>query len=342
MAFSEVYVDPSIDADSGSGTLADPYGDLEYAIESETEGADGTIFHIKSGTAEVLAAELGDAMDDTSVGAFTPSNTQPIVFRGYNSVGYDGGVCEIQGGANSVINDTGKSGVCFVDCILSSSASYTIRAGGHLHVMRCSVTHTGTNHAVTGSTYSSITGCYIRASALGAGEGAISIGTVAEIRNNYIDITDSDSTAYAVAASGSTVNNNIVVCDGAFGIRITNSSRVWNNSIYANASTRIGIYDASTIYSSTVVNNIVSGFSGVGGIGIRMNQNARYLFGGNAVYDCTTGYSDDNDEVVLDFGDNEVLAADPFTDAANGDFSPVDTGNIAEGALPNVIGGGFV
>ena len=28
MAFKEIYVDPSINADSGAGTSGDPYGDL--------------------------------------------------------------------------------------------------------------------------------------------------------------------------------------------------------------------------------------------------------------------------------------------------------------------------
>ena len=36
MAITEVYVDPSIAGDSGVGTIGDPYGDLEYAIEQET------------------------------------------------------------------------------------------------------------------------------------------------------------------------------------------------------------------------------------------------------------------------------------------------------------------
>ena len=33
---TELYVDPSIAADSGAGTIGDPYGDLEYCIEQET------------------------------------------------------------------------------------------------------------------------------------------------------------------------------------------------------------------------------------------------------------------------------------------------------------------
>ena len=54
MAITEVYVDPSIAADSGAGTVGDPYGDLEYAIEQTTfDTTNGTRVNIKIGRAHV-------------------------------------------------------------------------------------------------------------------------------------------------------------------------------------------------------------------------------------------------------------------------------------------------
>ena len=89
---------------------------------------------------------------------------------------------------------------------------------------------------------------------------------------------------------------------------------------------------------------LVEGFSGVGGRGIEVPTGNAFLslYGGNAVFDCTTAYTIGDGNVHHDLGDNEILTESPFVDAANGDFTPVDTGNVRVGALPNVIGGGFV
>jgi hypothetical protein len=55
---ADIYVDPSINANTGTGTIGDPYGDLQYAITSTTQGTSGDQFNIKSGTAEVMAGSL--------------------------------------------------------------------------------------------------------------------------------------------------------------------------------------------------------------------------------------------------------------------------------------------
>ena len=56
MAITEVYVDPAINGNSGTGTLVDPYGDLQYALDTKArDSTNGDRFNIKAGTAEVLA-----------------------------------------------------------------------------------------------------------------------------------------------------------------------------------------------------------------------------------------------------------------------------------------------
>ena len=86
---THVYVDPSIAGDSGTGTIGDPYGDLQYALNTVTRGTDGNQFNIKAGTDEVLAASI------TTATYGTPSTSQPLIFRGYTSAANDGGQASI-------------------------------------------------------------------------------------------------------------------------------------------------------------------------------------------------------------------------------------------------------
>ena len=71
--------------------------------------------------------------------------------------------------------------------------------------------------------------------------------------------------------------------------------------------------------NSTAFNNLVVGFSGTGGEGITVGNNV--LVGHNAFYNCTANYTV-ADVTDIDLTANDVsLGADPFNDAANGDFS---------------------
>ena len=59
MAITNYYVDPSINANSGTGTIGDPFGDLQYALDTVTrDSTNGDQFNIKAGTAEVLTGTL--------------------------------------------------------------------------------------------------------------------------------------------------------------------------------------------------------------------------------------------------------------------------------------------
>lgn len=116
MAITEYYVDPAINANSGTGTIGDPFGDLQYGLNTVTRNAtDGDRFNIKAGTAEVMAA----AIDLTTYG--TPTQAAPLIFQGYTSAQGDGGIGEINnGGANvSVISSTTLTFIHWIDLKLS-------------------------------------------------------------------------------------------------------------------------------------------------------------------------------------------------------------------------------
>ena len=121
MALTELYVDPSIAADSGAGTIGDPYGDLEYCLEQEDyDLTNGIRVNIKAGTDEVVAAELSVAMASTAAPgksvAWVPTQAAPCVFQGYTTAAGDGGKGGISGGGSvSIYSDTALDFVHFVD-----------------------------------------------------------------------------------------------------------------------------------------------------------------------------------------------------------------------------------
>ena len=95
---SETYVDPSIAGASGAGTVGDPYGDLQHALDTMTRDAtNGDRINIKAGTDEILAGVI----DLTTYG--TPSSAAHLVFQGYTSAAGDGGIGGIDANAGAAV-----------------------------------------------------------------------------------------------------------------------------------------------------------------------------------------------------------------------------------------------
>lgn len=105
------------------------------------------------------------------------------------------------------------------------------------------------------------------------------------------------------------------------GIFAANNTVAIGNTIYSSgASTAAGINFGSFggDERSVILNNIVEGYSGVGGKGIYAGVTPEFpnIVFGNAVYNCTTAY--DIGQAIAD--NNDTLNASPFVNAANGDF----------------------
>ena len=351
MAYTEVYVDPSIAADSGTGTIGDPYGDLEYAIEQTTfDTTNGTRLNVKAGTDEVLAAQLSTgAMSDTgTTPAWVPTASAPMVIQGYTSTAGDGGIGGISGGGSvSIINSGSRNGIRFIDMHLHNcGANPIVSVNNDCAAIRCELDGT-TLDAFDADSNSYVSDCYIH----DTGRYGIQIN-FGEIYRNFLQDDTTSSMTEAIrllAVNTSIVSDNIILLGGltltGIGIRAATRSTICNNSIYhSGAGTGSGISIQGGGTCQYVANNVISGFSGTGGKGIEYNAATMDVFveGGNAVYNCATAYSGSARNVHYSLGDNETLSAEPFTDAANGDFSPVDTGNVKEGSVPQVIGGGLV
>ena len=134
-------------------------------------------------------------------------------------------------------------------------------------------------------------------------------------------------------AGGCKAVNNILICGAtAQAIAGDSGALIQGNSIYGVSNTQVAI-DA-TKPALTITNNIISGFSGTGGSGINVDKaDDSCHVANNAVYNCATPYnlSGDNGYYV----NNVTLGADPFTDAANGDFSITSNADIKASGFPN-------
>jgi len=348
MALTELYIDPSIAGNSGAGTVGDPYGDVEWAVKQANMPVGGVRLNVKSGTAEVLVAALNTAMADTSEAgktvAWVPTETGPLIVQGYTASQGDGGKGSISGGG-SVSIMTSTSYVMFVDMILhnTGSGARLLQLNNWSWVIRCEL-HTSTN----------VTGVL----ALGIASGVIDSyfhdysGAAIELNEAYC------ARNYITSSAG--VNKVLVGCSGACYVvdnifdvsNITDAALslhdggVANNNSFYNsvAGTKYAIQVAASTIGGSITNNIIEGWSGVGGIGIKIDgsQSGIRHIGGNAFFNCETEISAPSLWTVLDIGDDETLLVSAFTDAPNADFSTIDTGNIKAGALPKTFGDGAI
>lgn len=344
---SEIYVDPSIAANSGTGTVGDPFGDIRYAIEQTTfDTVNGTRVNVKSGAVETLTESLDVSMADvvTTV-AWVPSNAAHVIIQGYTAVAGDGGMGILDGdGLYGIFNDANLDYIDIVDMELRNTGSNSVvLLDNNCTFIGCEI-HGSTFRGLTLGNNCLVHGNYI----YDVTQGLITV-LYATILYNIIDGVNFTNKIGSPAQKGISVStganvafNVILVQTAANGIE-TNSEEmtILHNSIFGNGSTGSGIVTTATQAAPVFVvsNNIVEGFSGVGGIGIEIDGPLSAVTQGNAVYDCATAYS--LATTTLAANDNETLSATPFTDAALADMNPVDTGSVKEGALPANIGSGL-
>lgn len=329
MALTQTYVDPAIAGNSGTGTIGDPYGDLQYALNTMTRDAtNGDQINVKAGTAEVLAASL------TLATYGTPTTAAPLVLRGYTAVSDDGGEGEIDCGGVTMFASAYQNVLlvhlyCHTFGNTNGIALSKSEAAGGLIECRvdCGASAPNSKYMVGGA--SQMTSCWID----GTGGTVISaISACGRVTNCYCTNVRSGVINADAMVEGCIV---VLTADGGTGIsvwqygpRVVNGNVVY--STVANTGVGIHISDASGRMNSTLTNNIVAGFSGVGGRAILFQGENRVVYGYNAFYNNTTEYaSSDGGPSLFELGGNVNLAADPFTDAANGDFSLTDAGKTA-------------
>jgi len=337
---SETYVDPAIAANSGTGTIGDPYGDLQYALDTMTrDSTNGDRVNVKAGTDEILSSTL------TLATYGIPSLAAPLIIQGYTAAAGDGGIGGINVNANaSLLASTNYDWLSLINLDIYNSTSTLINngSGKELAIIGCELHPQADTTAINTQTNCTIIGNNIydcdRGIDLTSGNNVIAF--------NYISLTRSTINPRCIEANanpGNTIIGNIctIAVTTGHGIRTTGSfNRIEGNSVYSSvASTKPGIL-AGGGDGSCVLSNAVEGFSGVGGINYDLSGDL-HAYGNNASYNGATGYSATGFQFI-DFGNNESLSASPF-DKSGSDtfanrftyFAPVNTGNVRGGAYPS-------
>ena len=328
MAITNYFVDPSINANSGTGTIGDPFGDLQYALDTVTrDSTNGDQFNIKAGTAEVLTGTL----DFSTYG--TPANTAPLLFAGYTSAADDGGIGIIDGDGLYKIA-TLPSYTHARDMELRNVGSNQMISG---HVQRTSLLNC-ILHGCTGSTYGiygiRLYGCHlydIGSSYMVANTSAFGSGFFQGPTN-----TCSNSMGYLfdnLSFIGNVFVNTVDTARGIFGHNQSNWM-CFGNSLLMNGGDAIHSSGGSANAGGIFDNLIEGAATGIYSAGDQ-------LVAGNAVFNSSTA---DYNGGILQAG-NESLSASPFekTGAATWAnakeyFAPESVVNIRTGAYTSIDG----
>jgi hypothetical protein len=340
MALTEIYVDPSIAGNSGTGTIGDPYGDLQYALDQTTKGTNGDRFNIKAGTAEILSSILSFSTYGN------PSLTQPVVFQGYTSAQGDGGIGEITAnGSNfSIFTSTAVDYHSWVDLKLGNCGTAIVLGGDNdVNVINCEI-HTSSNqYPLDLDSRCNVIGCYFHDL---TGSGNIRLLETSNVRNCFLDDGTTAKTSGSVfCQSGQClVSNNVIKQDNVSSVGVifsSTDSKAYSNSIYNDSvGTGAGIRFTGDALGATVLNNAIEGYSGVGGVaieGTNASSEAPLFITGNVYYNNTTMGSSWAGEPPLVERDNTNATATLFTDPANDNLE--GTTELKEKAYPQLFNG---
>lgn len=323
MALTQTYVDPSINANSGTGTIGDPYGDLQYALDTMTRDAtNGDQVNIKSGTAEVLTGSL----DFSTYG--TPASSAHLVFVGYTSAANDGGIGVIDGDGSYKIatlpNYTGMK-----DLELRNSGTNQLITGNQQY---CSLVNCELHNQAGGQSYSvfnlKLFGCHLHDLNSTYGTGAVTCHGCAffDVGLYLYDGYQATKNVFVVTSTSSAIfghNQLRFVCSG--------------NTILCNGG--IGISFTGGLQGGNILDNLIEGAS----TGI-FAQNDGGFIAGNAVFNSSVADYDISSS-PYGSGANESLVSSPFekTGAATfgnlkSYFAPANVGNVRTGAYSSIDG----
>lgn len=335
MAITQNYVDYGAGNDTtGDGSIGTPWKTLQKAFDTLTRNTTGgNQVNLKAGTAHVNAAAL-DLTTFVAGGAL--SSAAPLILRGYTSAANDGGMGEIDCGGATMWADATLDNIAMIDLEMHTFGNNNgIVLDDSISIYRCRI-HKGASspeskNAISLSQYAHIIGCCV----YDYDYVGISVDDYSVIAYNYIyDIVNPGAVCYGINDNNASVlfvfGNVILGNQTQFtGIQLIGSGvnrYVQANVVYnlqAGTNTAIAIGNSATEAASLVQNNIIVGQSGAGGTAILSASvtSPSFIIGNNAFYNNTANYSLSVNPLVDLTANDVALAADPFTDAANGDFS---------------------
>lgn len=337
----EIYVDPAIAADSGSGTIGSPYGDVQYALNNVNHGGDGARINVKAGTAEVLASGgLTLATYHSTNGA--PSATAPFIIQGYTSAAGDGGIAEFTGTANSAAFwiGTTTAGADVDYATFRDLKITTAQASGYSINIDNGFTMTNVELISPVGAVDFDNGVieYCKISYVGT-IGVTTFGN-SQVRNN-IFIQTSGTLATAVSGAGTVRGNifNVRAATAANNAVILNQTvsetvDISHNTILANITSgtnaNYGITLASP--SNSIENNYIEGFGGTNGAGINITSASVSSIVANNAFFANTANISNAGLMTISRGSTTSLSASGVTSASTGDYTP--TADLIDAGWP--------
>lgn len=352
MARTHYYVDPVNGSDAtGDGTSGTPWASLQHALDTITRNAsDGDQINLRDSGPDVLAASL----DQSTYG--TPNAVAPLVIRGYTATENDGGVGVIAvGGAYPGTVSDQWNDTIFIDLEVQSYAGHwALNLWGNNTLYRVHITGAGPGvylrnaGTVRQCRFTNAQGpcLYIHAGTMGS-----------EVIYNWFEEPSLDAwngwfpghEPYALLFNSTTdhslVLGNLIIRNSTWGagIRILAGQITVMHSVIHNRGDSGGQGIEMLSLSGTdgrlptVMNNIISGMNGVGGVGIQTSGNHAITpmqVQNNAFWNNTTDIEYAfNDPIIEE--DNISLTENPYVDAPAGNF------NLTEDAQQILAGAGF-
>ena len=335
---ADYYVDPGGGNDTtGDGSSGTPWATVQKALDTITAGATGDRINVKAGTSDSLSSSLSFATYGN------PTAVSPLRIQGYTTTAADGGIGEIDGGGSvAIVDDVSIDYLTFIDMKLGNVGSaHIVSLDNNCNFTNCEL-HTSTNvapidldldatltgcHAHTFTSTGATAGvivalnnfrmsfCYIDGSAGGCKNGALNLGSVDfKLDNSIIHVND--TSARGIELTG--LDGSIINCT------------FYNES----AGTESGIWSSSGSSASGVIllNNIFEGWSGTGGVPIKLTaagSEGALMVAGNSYFNNATNAPSWAGQSPLYERDNQIPSASLLNDPNNGDFSITTEGKEA-------------
>lgn len=336
MAITNYYVRATNGADvAGQGTThMTAYQTPQFALDdvgathgkNVTEGDRINICASALEGANVLAAPL------SLVAYGAPGTYAKLTLRGYTAVANDGGVGEIDCNANTMWADATADNINLIDLDIHNGGAHTLVAlDSSIWIMRSALHDTEGNFGLLSTGLSSLVAGsrFYDAGSAGAATASVCSVNGAYFVGNYVRTSAFVLTGIYSGTTQSVIDGNIVVVDrNGAGRGIYLISRPYNvvgNVVYhtfGNSTAQGMLLGGGAVYTGGMIdNNIVCGFAGAGGVAIQLNNETTAFLGHNAFYNNTANVSGTNELWMDETAHDVALGADPFTNAAGGDFS---------------------
>ena len=331
MADTEYYIDPYIGSSTGSGTLYDPWGDLQHGMNSITfpsSGVNHTRVNIKSGATATLTNDLQFTWGGSHV-------TRTLTMEGYGSVAGDGGRASIET-SNGFIDKQNVDNMKLVNLDIVANGGHNdfiIHLDRQCAIHNCSIeTDNDSDAAIYLDLYSTITNCHIKCTNTSLDTMAIdaSNGSNTIVANTIIEYAGDDK----VSRQYDHFNNLIIVSNAeGSGPEIGLKGRAQGNIIYKSNTTGSvtwcsGLSTANALPMQTFIGNYIEGFTGNGTALQITNGDAQSVtMLGNYYFDCANSILGSSLGGAWAHGSSslmrtpDLLSASAITNPGSGDYS---------------------